>query len=203
MQDQQNARRIPIGLVAAISAAVLTAGGGAAWWGWNSRKSSNPPPAPITAQSPTPAPVQRPTEETVQVYWVNNVNNKIELVPSAVTLTRAEKPSEILQEALQSLLTGPTAPAFATTIPKDTKLLQVAVKADGVHVDLSEEFTEGGGSASMTGRLAQVLYTASSLDPNAKVWIAIEGEPLEVLGGEGIMVDQPLTRENFEKNFTL
>jgi spore germination protein GerM len=55
----------------------------------------------------------------------------------------------------------------------------------------------------MTGRVAQVLYTASSLDPATKVWLEVEGKPLEVLGGEGLMIDQPLTRENFKKNFEL
>jgi len=28
----------------------------------------------------------------------------------------------------------------------------------------------------------------------------IEGKPLEVLGGEGLLLEQPLTRESFEKN---
>jgi spore germination protein GerM len=125
------------------------------------------------------------------------------VVPSAITLKDTDKPSEILEGALKSLLTGPADPAFSTTIPKGTKLRNVSLEADGVHVDLSKEFTDGGGSASMTGRVAQVLYTASSLDPTAKVWIQVEGKPLEVLGGEGLMIDQPLTRENFEKNFDL
>jgi spore germination protein GerM len=201
MQDQQNVRRIPIGLVAGVSAALLVGGGGAAWLGWNSITSSTKPPVQTTAQSPQP--VQPSSEEKVQIYWLNNVDNKIEVVSSSIILKDADQPSEILEGALKSLLTGPADPAFSTTIPQGTKLREVSLKADGVHVDLSEEFTTGGGSASMTGRVAQVLYTASSLDPTAKVWINVEGKPLEVLGGEGLMIDQPLTRENFEKDFDL
>jgi spore germination protein GerM len=200
MQNQQQARRIPLGVVAGLSAALITAGGGAAWWVRNSMTSSTPS-VPTTSQSPQA--VQPSTEEKVQVYWLNTVNNKIEVVPSSITLENADKPSEILEEAFKTLLTGPADPAFTTTIPQGTKLKNVSLEADGVHVDLSQEFTDGGGSSSMTGRLAQVLYTASSLDPAAKVWISVEGKPLEVLGGEGLELEQPMTRENFDENFAL
>lgn len=203
MQDQQQARRIPVGVVAGLSAVLVTAGGGGAWWAWNSIFSSKTttPPAPTTAQSPKA--VQPSTEETVQVYWLNNVDNRIEVVPNAISLEEADEPSEILESAFKRLLAGPSDPAFTSTIPEGTKLRKVSLEPDGVHVDLSEEFTSGGGSASMTGRLAQVLYTASTLDPAAKVWIQVEGKPLEVLGGEGLELEQPLTRENFNKNFEL
>jgi spore germination protein GerM len=202
-QQQQQARRIPLGLIASVSAAVLAAGGGAGWFAWNSFMSSKTAP-PVPTASESPKPIAPKTEEKVQVYWLNDVNNKLEVVPSSITLkNNADEPSEILEGAFKSLLAGPSAPAFTTTIPKGTKLRNISLKADGVHVDLSEEFTSGGGSTSMTGRVAQVLYTASSLDQAAKVWISVEGKPLEVLGGEGLMIDQPLTRENFEENFTL
>ncbi|HEY9615183.1 GerMN domain-containing protein [Allocoleopsis sp.] len=214
MQDQHNTRRIPLGLIASVSAALVTAGAGATWWVWNSSQPSQTTPPQTTTQAPTtsqpanpiqpsPKSAQPAAEESVNVYWVNNVNNRIEVVPSSVTLKKADKPSDILEGAFTSLLAGPVNPAFATTIPKGTKLKNVALEADGVHVDLSKEFTDGGGSASMTGRVAQVIYTASSLDPAAKVWISVEGKPLEVLGGEGLMLDQPITRETFEKNFNL
>lgn len=202
MQDQQDVRRVPIGLIASVSAALLTAGSGAAWWAWNSMNSSPTPSAPTTtAQSPQTA--QPPTEEKVQVYWLNTTNNKIELAPSAIALPEEKEPSKILESAFKSLLDGPTNPAFSTTIPKGTELRKVSVASDGVHVDLSQEFTAGGGSASMMGRLGQVVYTASSLDPNTKVWINVEGKPLDVLGGEGLELNQPLTRETFKENFPL
>ncbi len=200
MQDQQQVRRIPLGVIAGISAVLLAGGGGAAWLGWNSIMTSTTTPVPTTPELPKP--VQPSTEEKVQVYWLNNVNNRIEVVPSSITLD-ADEPSEIIEGALKSLLIGPADPAFATTIPKGTKIRKVSLEADGVHVDLSKEFTKGGGSASMTGRVAQVLYTASSLDPAAKVWIEVEGKPLEVLGGEGLILDQPMTREKFKENFAL
>jgi spore germination protein GerM len=70
-------------------------------------------------------------------------------------------------------------------------------------VNLSENFTTGGGSSSMMGRVGQVVYTATSLNPQAKVYIDVNGKPLEVLGGEGVEIPQPLTRESFQKNYPL
>lgn len=199
MQEQQKARRIPLGLVVGLSAALLGLGGGAAWFAWNSSNSITQNPAPTL--TPLPKQAQPANEAKVQVYWVNDVNNRIQVVPSTVILKAGDNKSEILESGIKSLLGGPTNKAFATTIPQGTQLRKISLEADGVHVDLSKQFTTGGGSASMTGRLAQILYTASSLDPATKVWISVEGKPLEFLGGEGVEVEQPLTRENFKKNF--
>jgi spore germination protein GerM len=71
-------------------------------------------------------------------------------------------------------------------------------------VDLSREFSQGGGSASMIDRVAQVLYTVTSLDPTAKVYLSIEGQLLDEnhpLGGEGVILQQPLTRQQFAVDF--
>ncbi|NEP11885.1 MAG: spore germination protein [Symploca sp. SIO2C1] len=202
MQDQQQeVRRIPLSIVASISAVLLALGVGVSWWAWNSFKFSTTTPVTQTAKSPQP--LQPSAQGKVQVYWLNDVNNQIELVGSSVKLDVGEEPAEILKGAFGKLLAGPSNPAVATTIPEGTKLRRLDLETNGVHVDLSEEFTTGGGSASMTGRLAQVLYTASSLDPEANVWVEVEGERLEVLGGEGLLLEQPLTRKNFEQNFDL
>ncbi|HEY9605378.1 MAG TPA: GerMN domain-containing protein [Allocoleopsis sp.] len=204
-QHQQVTRRIPLGVIAGVSAAVLAAGGGAAWFAWNSNTniSSTNTPAPATSPAPSKLAQSSGNEQKAQVYWLNTVNNKVEVVPSAIALNNAGSKDEILKSAFNRLLAGPTNSSVTTTIPKGTKLRNLSVDNNGVRVDLSKEFTEGGGSASMTGRVAQVLYTASTLDPKAKVWISVEGKPLEVLGGEGLMLDQPMTRESFNQNFPL
>ena len=178
-----------------------------------------PPPNPVqppTAQTPTaqtpnalgskspqPKPLQQTAAQTVPVYWVKQASGKFEAVPTKVAVKQADKPDATLQAAFNSLLAGPKDASVSSEIPKGTKLRSLSVENDGVYVDLSAEFTSGGGSNSMTGRLGQVIYTATSLKPNTKVWISVEGKPLELLGGEGLEVAQPSTRQSFDKNFPL
>ncbi|NEO22988.1 MULTISPECIES: GerMN domain-containing protein [unclassified Moorena] len=212
MHDQQDDRGIPLGVIASISILVLAAGGGGTWWAWRSQQSSPEVPVTTTPQSSTPKSSQtiqptteKPsTKEKIQVYWLNDVDNQIVLIPSSIPLNnKTLNKGQILESAFEGLLAGPTNGTFTTTIPQGTKLRGVSLKSDGVHVDLSQEFTVGGGSSSMSGRLAQVVYTASSLDPNTQVWIEVDGKQLEVLGGEGLMLDQPLTRQDVNQNFPL
>ena len=203
MAEQKQANRVPLGAIAGISAAVVAAAAGGAWWALKSDRSPTPPLPPTTVQpTPSPSPEQPPIKQTAQIFWLQDTGNGTKLVPRPVTVA-ARQPNAAIDAALTRLLEGPQDAALASTIPKETKLRGVRLDNDGIHVDLSEEFTSGGGSAAMTGRVAQVVYTATSLQPNAKVWIDVEGKPLEVLGGEGLLLEQPLTRQSFEENFTL
>jgi spore germination protein GerM len=207
VQAQQSLHRLPIGMLAGLAAVILVAGSGTALWTWNAHKAPStiaPAPAPAApanppanpaAQLPTitePAPTTpaQPVEQTVEIYW-------------PITVNEANQPEQVLTAALEKLLAGTTEADVASTIPQGTALNSVSIESDGVYIDLSAEFKSGGGSASMTGRLAQILYTATTLQPDAKVWISVAGEPLEVLGGEGLEIDQPMTRQAFAENFDL
>lgn len=204
MEDQRQTRYVSRGVIAGLSAVVLAAGGGGAWWAWNTLSPQVPasPSAP-TVQQPHSQAIQPANEQTAQIYWLKDSGSQLELVPSQITVESADQPAGVLETAFDQLLEGPANSEVATTIPEETELRSLEVRSDGIHVDLSQEFTYGGGSASMTGRVAQVIYTATSLEPAAKVWISVEGEPLEVLGGEGLAISQPLTRQEFDRDFAL
>ncbi|MGV0106338.1 GerMN domain-containing protein [Nostoc sp. DSM 114167] len=203
MKDQQGSNRISSGVIAAVSAAVVAVGGGVAWF----TTQSNNPPTPSNPSSRIEQPAQPSTrqpanEQTPNVYWLRPKDKNVALVPQPVKVASV-LPNQALEAAFQSLLAGPTEGTDSTTIPKGTKLLGLKAEKDEVRVNLSEDFTSGGGSTSMMGRVGQVVYTATTLNPKAKVYIDVNGKPLDVLGGEGLELQQPLTREQFQKDYPL
>jgi spore germination protein GerM len=209
MQEQQlpKKRRSPqtpsvvtAGIVVLISATI----GGAAYWGWDLLTTSD---APLDQQIfPTnkldPGSGQLVSNNAL-VYWLSGEGEELEFVPRPITIQDSARPQEMLESAFKRLLAGAKVEGISSAIPPETELRGVRLGPEGIYVDLSEEFKSGGGSASMTARVGQVLYTATSLNPDANVWFEVEGEPLEVLGGEGLIIDQPMTRTSFEENFQL
>lgn len=200
MTRQQRVNRFPSSAIAAAIIAALAAGGGAAWWGFHSTNPPTTTTVPNVVQQPTSPQAGQST--TAQIYLLRDTGRNLELVPKPIEVN-TNQPNSVLEAAFQGLLTESEDAKVSSTIPEGTKLRSLRVQEDGIHVDLSQEFTTGGGSASMSGRLAQVIYTATTLDTNANVWIEVEGKPLELLGGEGLEITQPMTRQSFQENFTL
>jgi spore germination protein GerM len=137
-----------------------------------------------------------------QGYWLQTTGNRIEMVAVAMPRPLGKSDVAALRDAIDYLLVTPYYGSLASTIPPGTRLLGLQMKPDGIYLDLSREFASGGGSTSMIYRLAQVLYTVTSLDPKAKVYLSVEGKLLNQdhpLGGEGLILSQPLTREQVRK----
>jgi outer membrane biosynthesis protein TonB len=175
-----------------------------------------PPQKPIAKVQPTviPKPIatstpkinQPLTQPQPQTYWLQATGEHIRLVPHEVAVKPEDSPQVALKAALDQLLTSSKTSDLTTTIPAGTRLLNLQVTETGIYVNLSREFTQGGGSTSMIGRVAQVLYTATSIEPEAKVYLSVEGQLLNEenpLGGEGIMLTEPLTRKQFTQDFAI
>jgi germination protein M len=133
-------------------------------------------------------------------------------VTISVYFTRAEKMAaahrvipktlETGKAAVLALLEGPTAKESAAglvgAIPQGTRLLGLTIKNGVATVNLSKEYESGGGSLSMFMRIAQVVYTLTQFPTVSKVSFQLEGKPVTALGGEGIILDHPMGRADYE-----
>lgn len=209
MQRKQNFRS-PLAWLAGIIGVILLVGGGTAWWAKysldKSAKVSVPNnPSLETSKNPTTVDNQPVAEEKqVEIGWLDTTGTNVKLVATTLSFPQSASNQQVLQKAFEQLLAGPSKSAnYTSTIPQGTKLLDLNVTQEGVKVNLSQEFVDGGGSAAMSARLGQIIYTASSLKQDTPVWISVEGKPLEHLGGEGVILSQPMTRQEFDANFSL
>jgi spore germination protein GerM len=105
--------------------------------------------------------------------------------------------------AMKALLEGPTAleteAGMFTGIPDGTKFLDLTIDDGVAFVDLSAEYESGGGSTSFFVRMAQVVFTLTQFPTVDSVRFKLEGELVDVLGGEGFIVDEPLSRDDYEE----
>ena len=97
------------------------------------------------------------------------------------------------EAALRALVAGPTpaevAAGLGTEIPAETTVRWVEVAGDEITVDLSGPFELGGGSLSMFLRIGEVVFTATQFEGIDVVRFRIDGMPVDMIGGEGLMVD--------------
>jgi len=104
--------------------------------------------------------------------------------------------------AMKALLEGPTAAekqaGMFSSIPEGTTFLGLEITNGIATVDLSKEYASGGGSLSMMMRLAEVVFTLTQFPTVDGVNFKLDGQPITVLGGEGIIIDHPMSRRDYE-----
>jgi len=128
----------------------------------------------------------------VNVYFVQG-NGYATPVATAVS----SSPS-VAANATLALIAGPTAAqkseGLGSSVPVDTELLGLTIDDGIARVDLSLEFEAGGGSFSMSSRLAQVVYTLTEFSTVDAVEFWLEGAPVTVFSDEGLVLDGPVDR---------
>lgn len=116
---------------------------------------------------------------------------------------RTEKATpRVGRAALEALFEGPESfeaeSGVGTAVPQGTQLLGLAIDDGIASVDLTSEFESGGGSLSMTMRLAQVVCTLDQFPTVDGVLFKLDGEPVDVFSGEGIVIDHPVGCKDYE-----
>lgn len=160
-------------------------------------------PTATATTEPTPTPEATPTEtpdteETRQVTVYFLRDEKIAAASRSVPAADLRRATEALEELLKGPTEAERAAGLSTAIPEGTELRGVNIENGVATVDLSGTFESGGGSFSMGARLAQVVYTVTQFPTVQEVQFRLDGEPVEVFGGEGIILDHPVGRANYE-----
>lgn len=157
------------------------------------------------AALPEPAPTAEPTitpvlgnTTLVRVYFVRGE----EIGVAGREVDPTEDVGTLAYSAIVALLTGPTPEeaeaGLITAIPGGTSVNDVDINGTTARVDLSEDFQSGGGSLSMLLRVAQVVCTLTQFDGVENVAFSIAGKPVSTIGGEGVIVDPPVDRTDFD-----
>lgn len=111
--------------------------------------------------------------------------------------------SNKLNYAIKALLTGPSLlemqQGYSSEIPKGTKLLDIKETQNSYIVNISDEFQYGGGTESQYLRLNQLIKTVVNLKLNKPTYLYLNGRKAEVIGGEGILITQPLSEKSLNE----
>lgn len=150
---------------------------------------------------PEKKPEPQKQEEYVNIFFIGKNENNEEVYRAVKRLYNSEVDGSKVKYAITSLILGPK-PAeksggVYTEIPADTRILSISEKPDKVIIDLSSEFATGGGTESVYKRLFQLIKTAKRNTDKA-VFLYINGQQADVIGGDGIMITQPLSENSLD-----
>jgi spore germination protein GerM len=142
---------------------------------------------------------EAPVEKTyVDIFFIGH-NSANEEVYRAVKREYDENTDgSKIEFALKSLVLGPTSREIAkgvySEIPSGTRVIYIKTEPAKVIINLTADF-EQGGADSLYKRVYQLIKTAK-LNSDKPVYLYINGQMTEVLGGDGLMITQPLNENS-------
>jgi hypothetical protein len=149
------------------------------------------------SESPSPSEVdeEESSPVTLELWYAKGNGRRL-----AYTTVDQESTPRVGTAALEALLSGPPAGSgkLTTAIPENVTLNGLSIDDGTATVDLSSSFEEGGGTASMGMRLGQVTFTLTQFPTVQRVAFELDGKLVKVFSNEGLVIEKPLTRADFE-----
>lgn len=141
------------------------------------------------------------SKEYVNVYFIGKNEHNEEVYKAVKREYNKDIDGSKIKFAITSLIRGPR-PAerqrgVYTEVPSGSEIINITEQPDRVVVNLNSSFVNGGGTDSLYKRLYQLIKTAK-LNSTVPVYLYIDGQRADVVGGEGIMLSQPLSNSSLE-----
>lgn len=152
------------------------------------------------AQDEPQQPIEKP-KTYVNVFFIGQNANKEEVYKAVNRAYDEEIDGSKIKFAIQALISGPKmdeqAKGVYSEIPSSTRIISINETSAEVIINLSADFENGGGTESLYKRLYQLIKTAKR-NTTKSVYLYIEGRKADVIGGEGIMITQPLNDNSLD-----
>ena len=121
---------------------------------------------------------------------------------SVKRVCEANKEISCVEYSIKELLNAPSkiekSKGYTSEIPQGTKILSIRESSNTIMIDLSSNFESGGGAESTYMRIKQLIKTANA-NTSIPTYLYINGKQANVIGGEGIMIKQPLNERSFDE----
>lgn len=158
--------------------------------------------------NPFDKPFENNEEETTEPVKKEFKNVKIFVTDSRGNLRSVNRKCDTSIEkscfnyAIKELLIAPSdweksKKGLSSEIPAGTKILSIREGDSNILIDLSSTFESGGGAESTYIRVRQLIKT-SLANTKLPVFLYIDGRQADVIGGEGIMLKQPLSERSLD-----
>lgn len=140
-------------------------------------------------------------KEYVNIYFIGKNNKNEEVYKAVKRVYNKDVDGSKIRFAVNSLIRGPK-PAeqqrgVYTEIPVGASVINITEMSDKVVVNVNSSFVNGGGTESLYKRLYQLIKTVN-LNSKIPVYLFVDGQKADVVGGEGIMLTQPLSDSSLE-----
>lgn len=140
---------------------------------------------------------QEKYENMTRIYFLKTNSDG----SSEIYVSKRELKNSDLTSAIKSLIKGPDSAerkaGVYSEIPGGTKLLSVVTSDNKIIINMNDAFQYGGGTQSINDRLKQLVKTVVSIHPDKNLYLYIEGKQIDVMGGDGVMITQPLNLSDF------
>lgn len=150
------------------------------------------------AEEPKPETVEK---EYVNVYFIGKNEHNEEVYKAVKREYNKDIDGSKIKYSVNSLVRGPKPEekqrGVYTEVPSGSEVINITEQADKVVVNLNSSFVTGGGTESLYKRLYQLIKTVN-LNSTIPVYLYIDGQRADVVGGEGIMLSQPLTNSSLD-----
>ena len=141
------------------------------------------------------------SKEYANVYFIGKNEHNEEVYKAVKRRYNKDVDGSKIRFSINALIQGPKQEerqrGVYTEVPSGSEIINISEQKDKVIINLNSAFVNGGGTDSLYKRLYQLIKTAR-LNSNLPVYLYIDNQRADVVGGEGIMLTQPLSNSSLD-----